>query len=89
MVYKKVYIHLAWSTKKRKSFLASKELGLMICNHIRENAQKRDFRGFHQLNELKQYRDDVEASIKESQQQNEMFLQHVLREALEPKTVLN
>ncbi len=37
------------------------------------------------LYELMQYCDELEASIKESQQQNEMLLQQVLREALEPK----
>jgi type I restriction enzyme S subunit len=36
------------------------------------------------LDELMAYCDDLEASIKESQQQNEMLLQQVLREALEP-----
>jgi type I restriction enzyme, S subunit len=30
--------------------------------------------------------DDLEASIKQSQQQNEALLQQVLREALEPKS---
>lgn len=37
------------------------------------------------LDELMQYCDDLEASIKESKQQNELLLQQVLREALEPK----
>ena len=37
------------------------------------------------LDELMQYHDELEASIKESQQQNEFLLQQVLREALEPK----
>lgn len=37
------------------------------------------------LDELMAYCDDLEASIKESQQQNELLLQQVLREALEPK----
>jgi type I restriction enzyme S subunit len=37
------------------------------------------------LDELMQYCDDLEKSIKTSQQQNEMLLQQVLREALEPK----
>jgi type I restriction enzyme S subunit len=37
------------------------------------------------LDELMAYCDELEASIKESQQQNEMLLQQVLREALEPK----
>lgn len=37
------------------------------------------------LDELMQYCDELEASIKESQQQNELLLQQVLREALEPK----
>jgi len=36
------------------------------------------------LDELMQYCDSLEASIRESQQQNEMLLQQVLREALEP-----
>ena len=36
------------------------------------------------LDELMVYCDRLEASIKESQQQNELFLQQVLREALEP-----
>jgi type I restriction enzyme S subunit len=36
------------------------------------------------LDELMQYCDELEASIKESQQQNELLLQQVLREALEP-----
>lgn len=36
------------------------------------------------LDELMQYCDDLEASIKESQHQNELLLQQVLREALEP-----
>jgi type I restriction enzyme S subunit len=38
------------------------------------------------LDELMQYCDKLEASIKESQSQNELLLQQVLREALEPKT---
>ena len=37
------------------------------------------------LDELMQYCDELEVSIKESQQQNELLLQQVLREALEPK----
>ena len=37
------------------------------------------------LDELMVYCDELEASIKESQQQNELLLQQVLREALEPK----
>lgn len=36
------------------------------------------------LNKLMAYCNDLEVSIKESQQQNEMLLQQVLREALEP-----
>ncbi|CAI8173734.1 MAG: Uncharacterised protein [Cryomorphaceae bacterium] len=39
------------------------------------------------LNELMAYCDEFEASIKESQQQNELLLQQVLREALEPNNV--
>jgi type I restriction enzyme, S subunit len=38
------------------------------------------------LDELMQYCDKLETSIKESQSQNELLLQQVLREALEPKT---
>jgi restriction endonuclease S subunit len=38
------------------------------------------------LDELMAYCDDLEASIKESQQQNELLLQQVLREALESKS---
>lgn len=37
------------------------------------------------LDELMAYCDELEASIKESQQQNEQLLQQVLREALEPE----
>lgn len=37
------------------------------------------------LDELMAYCDELEVSIKESQQQNELLLQQVLREALEPK----
>ena len=37
------------------------------------------------LDELVKYCDSLEQSIKKSQQQNEMLLQQVLREALEPK----
>ena len=37
------------------------------------------------LDELMAYCDELEDSIKESQQQNELLLQQVLREALEPK----
>lgn len=37
------------------------------------------------LDELMQYCDQLEASIKNSHQQNELLLQQVLREALEPK----
>lgn len=37
------------------------------------------------LDELMAYCDELETSIKESQQQNELLLQQVLREALEPK----
>lgn len=33
------------------------------------------------------YCDELEVSIKESQQQNELHLQQVLREALEPEEV--
>jgi len=40
------------------------------------------------LDELMAYCDDLEASIKESQQQNELLLQQVLREALEPKSAI-
>lgn len=39
------------------------------------------------LDEVMQYCDDLEDSIKESQGQNELLLQQVLREALEPKEV--
>lgn len=39
------------------------------------------------LDELMRYCDELEASIKESQQQNELLLQQVLREALEPKSI--
>lgn len=39
------------------------------------------------LDELMAYCDELEKSIKESQQQNELLLQQVLREALEPKNV--
>lgn len=39
------------------------------------------------LEELMAYCDELEASIKENQQQNELLLQQVLREALEPKNV--
>lgn len=39
------------------------------------------------LDELMQYCDQLEESIKESQQQNEMLLQQVLREALEPSSI--
>lgn len=38
------------------------------------------------LDELMHYCDKLEASIKESQQQNELLLQQVLREALEPSS---
>ena len=38
------------------------------------------------LDEVMRYCDKLEASIKESQSQNELLLQQVLREALEPKT---
>lgn len=38
------------------------------------------------LDELMQYCDELEASIKESQQHNDLLLQQVLREALEPDT---
>ena len=37
------------------------------------------------LHELMAYCDELEAGIKKSQQQNELLLQQVLREALEPK----
>jgi len=40
------------------------------------------------LDELMQYCDELEVSIKESQQQNELLLQQVLREALEPQTAI-
>ena len=40
------------------------------------------------LDEVMQYCDALEASIKESQGQNELLLQHVLREALEPETAI-
>lgn len=40
------------------------------------------------LDELMQYCDELEASIKESQQQNELLLQQVLREALEPASAI-
>jgi type I restriction enzyme S subunit len=37
------------------------------------------------LDELMQFCDELEANIKESQQQNEMLLQQVLRESLGPR----
>jgi type I restriction enzyme S subunit len=40
------------------------------------------------LDELMTYCDELEASIKESQQQNEQLLQQVLREALEPESAI-
>ncbi|HLW07167.1 MAG TPA: restriction endonuclease subunit S, partial [Marinilabiliaceae bacterium] len=40
------------------------------------------------LDELMQYFDELETSIKESQQQNELLLQKVLREALEPASAI-
>ena len=40
------------------------------------------------LDELMRYCDELEASIKESQQQNELLLQQVLREALEPESAI-
>lgn len=40
------------------------------------------------LDELMGYCDELEASIKESQQQNELLLQQVLREALEPASAI-
>jgi len=40
------------------------------------------------LDELMRYCDELEASIKESQQQNELLLQQVLREALEPASAI-
>lgn len=40
------------------------------------------------LDELMQYCDELEASIKDSQQQNALLLQQVLREALEPKSAI-
>ena len=39
------------------------------------------------LDELMGYCDELEESIKNSQKENEMLLQQVLREALEPKEV--
>lgn len=39
------------------------------------------------LDELMAYCDDLDASIKDSQQQNELLLQQVLREALEPSSL--
>ena len=39
------------------------------------------------LDELMAYCDELEASITASQQQNELLLQQVLREALEPKEI--
>ena len=41
MPFIKVYIHFVWSTKNRKPFLASKELRLIMWNHIRENAKSK------------------------------------------------
>jgi type I restriction enzyme, S subunit len=43
----------------------------------------------NKINELIQYCDDLEASIKQSQQQNEKLLQQVLREALRGESVEN
>ena len=40
------------------------------------------------LDELMAYCDELEASIKESQQQNELLLQQVLREALKPESAI-
>lgn len=40
----------------------------------------------NKINELIQYCDELEASIKQSESQNEKLLQQVLREALRPKT---
>lgn len=40
------------------------------------------------LDELMNYCDELESSIKESQQQNKLLLRQVLREALEPATAI-
>lgn len=41
MPFVKVYIHFVWSTKNRIPFLNSKELRILVWNHIRENAKEK------------------------------------------------
>jgi putative transposase len=52
MPFVKVYLHLVWSTKNRQPYLDSKELRLVVWNHIKDNGQKKgifiDFiNGYH------------------------------------------
>ncbi len=44
MPFLKIYVHFAWSTKNKISFLAIKEVRKIIWNHIRANAQKNGIR---------------------------------------------
>lgn len=39
MPFVKVYIHFVWSTKNWVPFLNTKELRIIVWNHIRENAK--------------------------------------------------
>ncbi|MDP1816207.1 MAG: IS200/IS605 family transposase [Leadbetterella sp.] len=41
MPFVKVYIHFVWSTKNRIPFLNTKELRILVWNHIRENAKEK------------------------------------------------
>ena len=44
MPYLKVYVHFAWSTISKISFLAKKEIRKIIWSHIRTNAKKNGIR---------------------------------------------
>lgn len=39
MPFVKVYIHFVWGTKNRVPYLHSKEMRLLVWNHIKENAK--------------------------------------------------
>lgn len=44
MLFIKIHIHFVWNKKRRKSFLATKEIRKTVWNHIRETAYKNGIR---------------------------------------------
>jgi REP element-mobilizing transposase RayT len=58
MPYVKVWIHLVWTTKKRKPFLVD-EIRTRVFEHIRENAKAK---GIH-LDHINGFREHVHCLI--------------------------